>query len=41
MIIVSDSSPIDYLISLRHIKLLPKLFHQIVIPEAVYNELGN
>lgn len=39
MIVVSNTSPINYLILIDHINLLPELFQQIMIPEAVYNEL--
>ncbi len=41
MIIVSNTSPINYLILIGQIDLLPKLFHQIVIPQAVYSELSD
>lgn len=41
MIIVSDTSPINYLILIEQIDLLPSLFKQIVIPEAVYHELSD
>jgi predicted nucleic acid-binding protein len=39
MIIVSNTSPLNYLILIGHINLLPELFQQIIIPQAVYNEL--
>jgi predicted nucleic acid-binding protein len=41
MIIVSDTSPINYLILIGHIDLLPKLFQQIIIPQAVSSELSD
>ncbi|NET58245.1 MAG: DUF3368 domain-containing protein [Symploca sp. SIO2E6] len=41
MMIVSDTSPINYLILINHINLLPELFDQIVIPQAVYHELSD
>jgi predicted nucleic acid-binding protein len=41
MIVVSNTSPINYLILIDHIHLLPELFQQIIIPEAVYNELSD
>ncbi|MEM9907471.1 MAG: DUF3368 domain-containing protein [Cyanobacteria bacterium P01_D01_bin.44] len=41
MIIVSNTSPINYLILIEQIELLPKLFQQIIIPEAVCNELSD
>ncbi|MBW4444524.1 MAG: DUF3368 domain-containing protein [Plectolyngbya sp. WJT66-NPBG17] len=41
MSIVSDTSSINYLILIGQIDLLPALFKQIVIPEAVYDELSD
>ena len=41
MIIVSNTSPINYLILIGHINLLPKMFKQIIIPQEVYNELSD
>jgi predicted nucleic acid-binding protein len=41
MIIVSDTSPINYLILIGQIDLLPQLFEQIIILQAVYNELSD
>ncbi|MEO1354063.1 MAG: DUF3368 domain-containing protein [Cyanobacteria bacterium J06635_15] len=41
MIIVSNTSPINYLILTEQIELLPNLFQQIIIPEAVYSELSD
>jgi predicted nucleic acid-binding protein len=39
MIIVSNTSPINYLILIGEIDVLPKLFRQIIIPQEVYREL--
>lgn len=39
MIVVSDTSPITNLIHVDHLFILQKLFHEIVIPKAVYEEL--
>lgn len=39
MIVVSDTSPINYLILIELQDLLPKLFDRILIPEAVHREL--
>jgi predicted nucleic acid-binding protein len=39
MIIVSDTSPINYLILIGQIDCLPQLFKHLIIPEAVYLEL--
>jgi predicted nucleic acid-binding protein len=41
MIVVSDTSPLNYLIVINQIDLLPKLFGQVVIPEAVLAELSH
>lgn len=41
MIIISDTSPINYLILIGHINLLPELFQQIIIPQTVHNELSD
>ena len=37
--IVSDTSPINYLILIDQIQLLPALFGEIIIPPAVHREL--
>ena len=39
MIVVSDTSPINYLILIELQDLLPKLFDRILIPDAVHREL--
>jgi predicted nucleic acid-binding protein len=39
MIVVSDTSPINYLLLIDRIDLLPRLFEQIIIPEAVCDEM--
>lgn len=39
MIVVSNTSPINYLVLLEKIDLLPILFGSILIPEAVHSEL--
>ncbi|MGJ5675077.1 MAG: DUF3368 domain-containing protein [Nostochopsis sp.] len=41
MIIVSNTSPINYLILIGYINLLPELFEQIIIPQTVYSELSD
>lgn len=41
MIVVSNTSPINYLILIGHIDLLSKLFQRIIIPQTVYNELSD
>ena len=39
MIIVSDTSPINYLVLIGEIEVLQKLAGQVIIPQAVYREL--
>lgn len=39
MIVLSDTSPINYLVLTGHIEILPALFGQVVIPAAVLAEL--
>ena len=39
MIIVSDTSPLNYLLILGEVDLLPRLFGSVVIPKAVAEEL--
>lgn len=39
MIVVSDTSPINYLLLINQIDLLPCLFEQIIIPDVVEAEM--
>jgi predicted nucleic acid-binding protein len=39
MIIISDTTPLHYLILLEKAELLQKLFGIIIIPEAVFREM--
>ncbi|HAC65602.1 MAG TPA: DUF3368 domain-containing protein, partial [Cyanothece sp. UBA12306] len=39
MIIISDTSPICYLILIDCIEVLPILYKTVIIPQAVYQEL--
>ena len=41
MIVISDTSPLNYLILIGEQELLPKLFGRIIIPSAVFDELQN
>lgn len=41
MIVVSDTSPISYLVSIGEIEILPALFPEITIPQAVRVELSH
>lgn len=37
--VVSDTSPLNYLILVEAVEVLPRLFEEILIPPAVYSEL--
>ncbi|MCB9296293.1 MAG: DUF3368 domain-containing protein [Lewinellaceae bacterium] len=39
MIVISDTSPITNLIQIGKLEILKELFHEIIIPEEVYEEL--
>ncbi len=39
MIVVADTSPINYLILIGHIEILPRIYGKIIVPTAVWNEL--
>ncbi len=39
MIVVSDTSPINYLLLIDQIDLLPHLFEKIIVPEVVRDEM--
>lgn len=39
MIVVADTSPINYLVLLGHIEILPKIYGEVLIPQAVLDEL--
>ena len=38
-LVVADTSPIFYLLSIGHIDLLPQLFGKVFLPDAVHKEL--
>ena len=40
MIVVSDTSPITSLLQIRRVELLQQLYHDVLIPEAVLDELS-
>lgn len=40
MIVVADASPICYLLLIGYVDLLQRLFGQVVIPQAVHDELS-
>ena len=35
MIVVADTSPINYLVLIKEIEILPKLYGKVVIPQTV------
>ncbi len=39
MIVVSDTSPLNYLILIGHAEILPALFSRVVAPPAVVAEM--
>lgn len=39
MIVVADTSPINYLILIEEIEILPKMYGAVTIPPAVHDEL--
>jgi predicted nucleic acid-binding protein len=39
MIVVADTSPINYLILIEEIEILPKMYGTVTIPPAVHDEL--
>ena len=40
MVVIADTSPLNYLVLIRQIELLPRLFTQVFVPDAVIEELG-
>lgn len=41
MVAVADTSPLNYLILVEHVELLPELFGRVIIPVAVWRELND
>jgi predicted nucleic acid-binding protein len=41
MIVVADTSPINYLLLIGHIDILPRLYQRVIIPTAVAVELSD
>lgn len=39
MIVVADTTPLNYLVIIGHIELLPALYRSILIPQEVHREL--
>src|SRR5687767_213093 len=40
-LVVADTGPLNYLVQIEAIDVLPKLFEQIIVPAAVYDELAH
>lgn len=40
-LVVADTGPLNYLVLVEAIDVLPKLFEQILVPAAVYDELAH
>lgn len=38
-LVVSDTGPVNYLILIEHIEILPGLFEKVIIPDVVFREL--
>ncbi len=41
MIVVADTTPLNYLVLIEEAHLLPRLFGDVLIPPAVFEELRN
>jgi predicted nucleic acid-binding protein len=39
MIVIADTTPLNYLVLIQLSDLLPHLFHRVLIPPAVFEEL--
>lgn len=40
-LVVADTGPLNYLVLIEAVDLLPKLFEQILVPQAVFDELAH
>ena len=40
-LVIADTGPVNYLIQIGHIELLPYFFERVVLPSAVHAELSN
>jgi predicted nucleic acid-binding protein len=38
-LVIADTSPINYLLLIGHIDILPALFEKVIVPAAVRDEL--
>lgn len=41
MIVVADASPLNYLVLIDEVEILPAIFGRVLLPQAVFNELQN
>ena len=41
MLVIADTSPVNYLLLIGHINILPKLFGTVILPSAVRDELAD
>ena len=39
MLVIADTSPLNYLVWIGHIDLLPQIYDRVLIPSAVRREL--
>ena len=39
MVVVADTSPVNYLVLIGHIEILPRLYNRVLIPTALLDEL--
>jgi predicted nucleic acid-binding protein len=39
MLVVADTTPLNYLLLIGHVEVLPALYSRVLIPQAVYMEL--
>jgi predicted nucleic acid-binding protein len=40
-VVIADTSPINYLVLIKEIEVLPRLYQRVVVPSAVLDELMN
>ncbi len=41
MIVIADTTPVNYLVLIQEADLLPRLFGRVIIPSAVFDELND
>ena len=39
MIVIADTSPLNYLVLIDCVELLPGLYGRVIVPQAVFDEL--